>query len=78
MKGKFKEIKKKDFRGTKVRDLDHQLILELVSNNFNTKEIAEHFKKNISTIYRVLWKYGVKRKSVKEFIKERSKTTQVK
>jgi DUF438 domain-containing protein len=64
----MKKLKRKTIRGSNSTDEDIALIHSLYEYNFTVENISIHMKKDPTTIFRYIQKYGFKRKTIQEFL----------
>ncbi|MDD5724165.1 MAG: helix-turn-helix domain-containing protein, partial [Syntrophales bacterium] len=51
--------KRHDSQGFSIRDMEHQLILDMLETNLSKSKIAEKLKISRPTLYNKLRKYGI-------------------
>jgi len=66
----MKKLKRKTIRGPYTTDDDISLIQYLYEYNFTVESISIHMKKDPTTIFRYIKKYGFKRKTILDFMQE--------
>ncbi len=66
----MKKIKRKTIRGPYTTDEDVAMMQHLYEHNFSVENISIYMKKDPTSIFRYIKKYGFKRKTIQEFLAE--------